>query len=424
MNMEKTKKCPYCGEEIKAAAKKCRFCNEWLVGNNAEATTPKEQIQLETVNPIESEIPEKENTQDNGKAPIVPESKPSSKSQAKREKNNLAYWVVGMLAIILFIGGICLVRNNKQAYHSADSIITETDSVKTENDDIEAKIKQLVETMYAEVFSSPNENSESRYLARDFYNIYVEARNSAGTGGINEMKRILWCNGKAWGEKIVYIKNVAEPVGTHVHVFLELIDSDTSENNLNDIRLHFNKADGEWKIEDISYDGYSVKERLQGLISSNKQEDRSESNITQDSYDASNDEYDHWLGSMVVDGCVYRLCDTLVRLTFEKNGEGIYKGNIWMGLGSYLSDNSGRFDYWDGQLEGKIRAKATSRNSLLVTMVSCSAKSGVHESLLKPIPFKSGDQILLITKKGAKYEAKPIGKMENFLDGCEISVIK
>ena len=28
--MEKTERCPYCGEEILAIAKKCKHCGEWL----------------------------------------------------------------------------------------------------------------------------------------------------------------------------------------------------------------------------------------------------------------------------------------------------------------------------------------------------------------------------------------------------------
>jgi hypothetical protein len=37
--MNETKRCPYCGEEIMAAAKKCKYCGEWLVKD-----VPKETV--------------------------------------------------------------------------------------------------------------------------------------------------------------------------------------------------------------------------------------------------------------------------------------------------------------------------------------------------------------------------------------------
>ena len=32
--MEQTKKCPYCGEEIRIEAQKCKHCGEWLDQDN------------------------------------------------------------------------------------------------------------------------------------------------------------------------------------------------------------------------------------------------------------------------------------------------------------------------------------------------------------------------------------------------------
>ncbi|MCM1142175.1 MAG: zinc ribbon domain-containing protein [Muribaculum sp.] len=42
------KLCPYCGEEIMAAAKKCRYCGEWLYENKQQAIHPNTNIGIQT----------------------------------------------------------------------------------------------------------------------------------------------------------------------------------------------------------------------------------------------------------------------------------------------------------------------------------------------------------------------------------------
>jgi len=70
MNMEDTKKCPYCGEEIKAVAKKCMHCGEWL--------DEEHKVIPEANNASYAEVPNSENKGNDGKIEVYSLDSPIS----------------------------------------------------------------------------------------------------------------------------------------------------------------------------------------------------------------------------------------------------------------------------------------------------------------------------------------------------------
>lgn len=417
--MKDTKICPYCGEEIKAVAKKCRFCGQWLDEDTNEVAIKEEEAKPQDVTSDEQVTPEKEAKEDYQATDTVVPNKPDRGSSSKcsdGSKKSTVYWILGIVAAVLLVG-IGFLLGNKESDKSEElqQIAGQEQTAVVEEVDPKAKIQKHIEDLYADVFSSPDANCESRYLNSEFYNLYVQARDKSGVGA-REWKKTIWLNGQEWREMSVTVKNVSFNPGNSASANVDLTDHNGV--TIKAILL-FENADGDCRIREISYSGLSVKDGLRSYVGQNTGTQSS------DPYDASNDVLDYWQGNMVIDGCIYRYCNSIVRLFLEKNGEN-YKGDIWIGLGDYIDESAGKFDYWAGELNGKVRAKA-SGNSLLVTLVSYTTGAGERDNYFtrEYATFQPNSQIFVITKNGSKYEAKPVGKMENILDGtCTISVTK
>jgi hypothetical protein len=97
--MERTKKrCPYCGEEIMAVAKKCKHCNSWL----EEHAQP-----LRTSNEIQK--------------------RPSTSTNTPW-KINRTHIIIGAVAILAIIGGIYWISNDRSAHEPTKTTASPTAS--------------------------------------------------------------------------------------------------------------------------------------------------------------------------------------------------------------------------------------------------------------------------------------------------------
>lgn len=109
------KVCPYCGEEIMAAAKKCRHCGEWLDKDNH---SPQSNI---TCPSCGKQILEGSKICPLCKEPLTgsPTTKPVNNTS--KSKIRPLYIVIGVIAVLVLVIGGILLKNNLNDKESDDS---------------------------------------------------------------------------------------------------------------------------------------------------------------------------------------------------------------------------------------------------------------------------------------------------------------
>ena len=264
--MEDTKKCPYCGQEIKAIAKKCRYCGKWLNEDTNEVATKGEEVKPQDVAPVEQVAPKEEIEEDKATDTFVaskPDSETSNKGNADSKKSAV-YWVAGILAAALLIG-VGFLLGNKNSDSSA-----EPQQTTVEETDPETLIRKQVEAIYADVFSSPDANCESRYLTSEFYNLYVKARDMTPDGA-TIWKKHIWLQGEEWREMSVNVTQVDLTFFPSNKASARVDLTDNNGRSIKNVTLYLEDVKGNCRIREISYNFESngVKKRLEEYVGQN-----------------------------------------------------------------------------------------------------------------------------------------------------------
>lgn len=146
-----------------------------------------------------------------------------------------------------------------------------------------------------------------------------------------------------------------------------------------------------------------------------------DNNSANETIEADDDEFafDPWNCDLVLNGDIYRTCNTRAYLRLSKTTKDNYEGVLEILLGEAEDDS--RFIQEKGELNGKVRGKSDG-NSITIVMDSYSTKPGDMENYFDGTNIRG--QIFRITYNGSSYEAKAVGSMESFFDGGDIRVSK
>lgn len=135
-------------------------------------------------------------------------------------------------------------------------------------------------------------------------------------------------------------------------------------------------------------------------------------------------EIDEWVGTYVITGCIYRLCDSKAILRLERTDrDSYYTGTMSLMLGSEDED-LGRFDAYGGGMYANIKAKKQG-DQIVVILDDFTIQSGDYEDHLTH-GLRQGQQIFYITQSYGSYSVQAVNKMENIFDGygCDNEIYK
>lgn len=292
--MEDTKKCPYCGGEIKAVAKKCKHCGKWLVEGDINKD---EQTDLQNDAPEQNsktEMPGNNITQ-------VSATETTEQSASTTNKKNEWKYIWIVMALFALVCIIPLVKNckvesksvteekgntandNQRNFVDAKKVVDMLKEAQQVDDATQEEIANRVKVIYTDVFKYLGRKGydiEKKYFTQELYEVFSTAREIGEQYKEAPLSHNFWIQQSEWNDlsyQIVSINKDAYVTAEYdvvvndgvMVVNLDLIDKYPNDTRHTQFALKVKQENGKWMVDDLASSGCrSEKDVLAKFIES------------------------------------------------------------------------------------------------------------------------------------------------------------